>query len=174
MTGDKGNGLSYPKVRTAPLSRRQCGKSPWGTTDRAGKNNWGIPLVIQDVKLLSDHLQKVQLLFEHFRSKSPTSALRRDGMVGSAVASTVANAGAVAATGRNSCDDTGVNPLYTPPSPGGRSQQGNRRFGLSVRQARMVYRAAGLNSRQVWPVLFEQLCLSFPMSHIGPRGCNLG
>ena len=102
-------------------------------------------------------MQKVQLLFEHFRSKSPTSALRRDGMVGSAVASTVANAGAVAATGRNSCDDTGVNPLYTPPSPGGRSQQENGRFGLSVRQARMVYKAAGLNSRQVWPVFLTAL-----------------
>ena len=46
-------------------------------------------------------------------------------MVVSAVACTVANAGAVAATGRNSCDDTGVNPLYTPPSPGGRSHQEN-------------------------------------------------
>lgn len=51
--------------------------------------------------------------------------MRRDGIIGSAVASTVANAGAVAATGRNSCDDTGANPVYTPPSPGGGSHQEN-------------------------------------------------
>ena len=61
--------------------------------------------------------------------------MRRDGMVVSAVACTVANAGAVAATGRNSCDDTGVNPLYTPPSPGGRSHQENERFSLETKMA---------------------------------------
>ena len=56
-----------------------------------------------------------------------TAGARREGMVGSAVASTVmANAGAVAAAGRNSSDEAaaaGPSPLYAPPSPGGSQQE---------------------------------------------------
>ena len=58
-----------------------------------------------------------------------TAGARREGMVGSAVASTVmANAGAVAAAGRNSSDEAaaaaaGPGPLYAPSSPGGSQQE---------------------------------------------------